>query len=453
MGAFRDFFSNLLPVRSFWTDMILSQIEGAQSVESLDKFWSGLDAEYTADQKLSSAYTDRKTELTAAGQIVPKNRILGFIGVQVANAIWAVTEHALPLIMTAFNTSKDAYTDRMEDLEAMDAKAQAGTLGAGGVIGTDDLQTLEGIAGAGEFGLNAVVNFLLHTTLYPSVYANARPFWEDWIQAGWAAHPSKIPSMSALVRMEYREVFRPEFRQELILDEPISADFETYAAKVGYSKTQAENYWGAHWDLPSRGQGYEMYHRLRPAISVGGFNIPASYSKPFELDDLNTLLKRQDVLHRYRDQLVEIAYKPFTRVDVRRMYRAGVLSFEEVIAAYLDAGYAPDKALKMAEFTRAWVTEGVEKRETKGAVLDAMKTGIISEAEAETELQAFYPDDVAKRSVETAIIKNQLNQSDVGWLLKAGEMDASEAETRFGEMGYPADDVAYLLIRYAPPEE
>lgn len=428
MGAFKDFFTWLLkPFYSFWNRQTFDQIEGAQSVEALDLFWSHVDPDTQADAAISAAYNTRRTELTNAGNLDIKNRILGYFGEQIANAVWAVTEHTLPQVIAWLDDVKDAYHLRTEELE--------------------DLKKL---AASGEFGLNAVVQFLLYLTVRTPVRIAADPYWEDMEHATWAAHPSKLPTMADLVRMEYREVFRPEFRQELILDEPISTDFETLAAQLGYSADQAENYWGAHWDLPSRSQAYEMYHRLRPAMSVGGFNLPATTTDTFELDDLNTLLKRSDVLYRYRSQLVEIAYKPFTRVDVRRMYRAGVLNFEEVIAAYLDAGYAPDKALKMAEFTKAWVTEGVEKRETKGGVLDAMKTGIISEAEAETELGAFYPADVAKRYVDIAKVKNKLNQSDVGWLLKAGEMDAGEAETRFTELGYPADDVAYLLIRYAP---
>ena len=437
MGAFKDFFTWLQkPFVAGWTRFNIDAIEGAQSVEVLDSFWNQLNSEYKEDPATLAAYNTQRTTLTDAGLLEKKNRLLGYLGAQMANAVWAVTEHTLPQVLEWLDDFKDAYHIRSEELEA-----------------------LKQLASSGEFGLNAVVTFILGMTIRTPARIAAAPFMEDLEHATWKAHPSRLPTMSDAVRMELREVFRPEFRSELVDDEPISADFETLAAQMGYSKTQAENYWGAHWDLPSRTQGYTMYHRLRPAlrmdaagniVTTGGiYALPATTTNPFELTDLNTLLKRADVLKRYRSQLVEIAYKPFTRVDVRRMYRAGVLNFEEVIAAYLDAGYAPDKALKMAEFTRTWVTEGIEKRESKAGVLNAMKTGILSEAEAESELAAFYPADLAKRYVDTAKITNKLNMSQVGKLLGVEEMDESEARDRFAEMGYPAEDVDYLIVLYS----
>lgn len=438
MGAFKDFFTWLQkPFVAGWTRFNIDAIEGAQSVEVLDSFWNQLDPDYQADPETAAAYAAQKKTLVDNGLLLKKNRLLGYLGTQMANAVWAVTEHTLPQVLQWLDDFQDAYHIRDEELTS-----------------------LKQLAESGEFGLNAVVTFILGMTIRTPARIAAAPFMEDLEHITWAAHPSRLPTMSDAVRMELREVFRPEYRPELVDDEPISEDFETLAAQMGYSKTQAENYWGAHWDLPSRTQGYTMYHRLRPAIQIdadgnvvptgGKYSLPATYSNPFELADLNSLLKRQDVLKRYRAQLVQIAYKPFTRVDVRRMYRAGVLDFEEVIAAYLDAGYAPDKALKMAKFTKTWVTEGIEKRESKAGVLNAMKTGILSEAEAESELATFYPADLANRYVETAKIANKLNMSQVGRLFGIGEMDESEARDRFAEMGYPPEDIDYLITLYTP---
>lgn len=427
MGAFRDFFNTVFDPMIAATGSYYIRMFG--TVAAIDKRLSEMPAAWRENPEVVAAYDERRAELEAMGLDTFADWSLGWFGTQMANAIWAVTEHTLPQVLEWLDKFQETYHIRTEELEAM-----------------------KELAGSGEFGLNAVVQFMLYVTVRRPANIAAAPFMEDLEHAVWAAHPSKLPTMADLVRMEYREVFRPEFRKELIEDEPISSDFETLAAQLGYSKSQAENYWGAHWDLPSRSQSYEMFHRLRPATTVGGFNLPATTTNPFEIGDLNTLLKRSDVLYRYRSQLVEIAYKPFTRVDVRRMYRAGVLNFEEVISAYLDAGYAPDKALKMAEFTKTWVTEGIEKRETKSGVLDAMKTGLISEAEAETELSAFYPADVAERYVDIAKTKNKLNQSDVAWLLGRELMDETEARSRFAEMGYPAEDVDYLILRHGPEE-
>ena len=42
--------------------------------------------------------------------------------------------------------------------------------------------------------------------------------------------------------------------------------------------------------------------------------------------ELDMLLRAQDVMPFWRDRLTAIAYRPLTRVDVRRMYKQGVLN-------------------------------------------------------------------------------------------------------------------------------
>jgi len=49
--------------------------------------------------------------------------------------------------------------------------------------------------------------------------------------------------------------------------------------------------------------------------------------------------------------MIEAAYHPFTRVDVRRMYRVGVLDVGDLDRAYMDLGYDVSKAAAMREFT------------------------------------------------------------------------------------------------------
>jgi len=167
-----------------------------------------------------------------------------------------------------------------------------------------------------------------------------------------------------LVRFALREVWRPELRPELL--SPDAPDkYYSLMAQQGFDHDSAADYWAAHWELPSVGMGFQMYHRL----------------ESFTEADLRALLTRLDILPRYHDQLIAIAYNTYTRVDARRMYAAGVLSAEEVLQSYLNQGYDAEKARKLADFAIA--DAGAADRElTKSDILNGYRDGLLSLAEA-----------------------------------------------------------------------
>lgn len=144
----------------------------------------------------------------------------------------------------------------------------------------------------------------------------------------------RIPPVADIITMAVREAFSPETARRFGQYEDFPKDFGRYAAQQGLSEDWAKRYWAAHWGLPSVTQGFNMLHR--------GI---------IELDDLTLLLKAQDVMPFWREKLVRMAYKPITRVDVRRMYREGVLDETDVFEAYLAIGYSDVNAQRMTEFT------------------------------------------------------------------------------------------------------
>jgi hypothetical protein len=103
-------------------------------------------------------------------------------------------------------------------------------------------------------------------------------------------------------------------------------------------------------------------------------------------DELKTLLRTLDIMPYWRDKLIQIAYTPYSRVDVRRMYATGVLDREGVKRAYMDLGYDEEKAEKLTEFTIK-----IEAREDIEAatepILNALKAQEITQEEALTQLQ------------------------------------------------------------------
>ena len=143
-----------------------------------------------------------------------------------------------------------------------------------------------------------------------------------------------IPGISDIITMAVKEAFTPDIAKKFGQYEGFPKEFGEWAEKQGLSKEWAERYWAAHWQLPGARDGFEMYHR-----------------RIIDHDELKMLLRALDVMPFWRERLIELAYEPYDRVDIRRMYHAGVLTEDEVYNAYLDLGYNPDRAKHLTEFT------------------------------------------------------------------------------------------------------
>jgi len=120
------------------------------------------------------------------------------------------------------------------------------------------------------------------------------------------AHP--IPPINDLITMAVREAFTPEIAGRFGQYEGLPSEYVDAAAKKGLSKEWAERYWAAHWTLPSVQQGFSMLHR-------------GIIAQP----DLNLLMRALDIMPYWRDKLMQLSFKPLTRVDVRRMHLLGTL--------------------------------------------------------------------------------------------------------------------------------
>ncbi len=177
-----------------------------------------------------------------------------------------------------------------------------------------------------------------------------------------------IPGASDLIRMSVREAFTPEVIAKFQLESDYPSELTEYAEKQGLSKEWAMKYWIAHWTLPSLGAGYEMLHR-----------------RIIDETTLEMLIKAQDISPFWRDKLIALSYQPYTRVDVRRMFQAGVLSADDVYENYLDIGYDPDHALKMTEWTIKEYQESCREL-TKSDILAAYADSRLRREEAENFL-------------------------------------------------------------------
>jgi len=185
-----------------------------------------------------------------------------------------------------------------------------------------------------------------------------------------------IPQYPDLVRMAVREAFYPDYIEEYGLMQELPGEFLEYSKKQGLSEEWAKRFWAAHWELPSILQGFEMLHR----------NVITS-------DQLNSLFMATDIMPWWRDKLQEISYNPLTRVDVRRVFRMGIIDREQVFRTYLDLGYNEEKAEWLTRFTEMQNSEA-DRDLTKAEILSSYSKQIIGQGECREMLSELgYSED------------------------------------------------------------
>jgi len=229
-----------------------------------------------------------------------------------------------------------------------------------------------------------------------------------------------IPGITDLILMAVREAFTPEIAEKFGQYQDYPPELTEWAAKQGLSETWAKRYWASHWGLPSAQIGFEMLHR-----GIVG------------MDELKLLLRAQDVMPFWRDKIVDVAYSPYTRVDVRRMHKIGVLDDEAVFTAYADVGFSPyAPGHEHSTVAEAFKCETCRHDSKCGHMLDF------------TILYNYDPPEDEKTAADKDKAKERdLTKADILTGLRDGLLDESGAGTALGALGYDSDEVAYYLAK------
>jgi hypothetical protein len=197
-----------------------------------------------------------------------------------------------------------------------------------------------------------------------------------------------IPPPSDLIRMAVREAFSPQIIEKFKMHEDFPEEFKKWAAKQGINEFWAKAYWAAHWDLPSITQGFEMFHR-----------------DVITREELELLLRAQDVMPFWRDKLLQISYNPVTRIDILRMYQLGVIDRNEVERRFRHLGYSPEDAKILAEYTIRLAAQR-EKDLSRQDMEELLEAGVITEEEAKQFLlRAGYTEEIANLAIERTKLK------------------------------------------------
>ena len=192
-------------------------------------------------------------------------------------------------------------------------------------------------------------------------------FDEAWADA-YTAIAQIIPPVSDLITMAVKGAFSEDEIATFRTKEDFPEAIVEWCEKQGLSREWMLRYWMAHWNLPSAGQGFEMFQR-------------AAITEP----QLKVLLKALDITPFWRDALIKISYNTLTRVDVRRMHQLGLLNEAGVERAHLDMGYTPEHAKLLTQFV-------VDLNSSKPGVSDE-ELGRLSR----TNIVNFYQDGVITR--------------------------------------------------------
>lgn len=206
---------------------------------------------------------------------------------------------------------------------------------------------------------------------------------QEWLWGGFDKQRSEVltgltlfyPSPSDFIRFAVRDTFNESVVKRYGYDDGYPEQIDAYALKAGMPREWLKHYWRAHWELPSPTQMYEMLHRNKISMA-----------------DAENLLRIADYAPYFIKPMLDISYNPFTRVDVRRMWDSGVLTREQVKAAYMDGGYNEERAEMLTKWT---VSDGMKEELdlTKAEIKAAYQAGSISKSDATASIIQLGYDD------------------------------------------------------------
>lgn len=264
---------------------------------------------------------------------------------------------------------------------------------------------------------------------------------------------AQIPSALDVIGFAVREVYSPEIAEQFGQYEGVEGVLAEAGDDIkasGMSADTFKKYWAAHWQLPSMRQGYEMLHR-----------------DVIDEDTLSSLMVALDIMPYWRDKLRDISYSPYTRVDVRRMHKLGIINEDDLVRAYMDLGYEEERAEGLAKFTVQYNLDPEEREQTAGdaekkrekeatraAVMKAFQSGLIPENETKEFLYALgYTDEAielylanAEYAKEDALTDDKLEIIHEAFVRRI--YDHTTTVAKLGELNLPGKQAETLLDRW-----
>jgi len=196
------------------------------------------------------------------------------------------------------------------------------------------------------------------------------------------------PSPTDWASLAGREAFEEDQIAAFELDKGFDQiDPATYE-RAGMTAETARWQWVAHWSNVSPQQLFEMIHRKAPKPGGGVFTT----------DDVDSYVRLADINPFFGDALEHIAFRPLTRVDVRRMRADGILEYKGVWDSYIELGYNEANATLMADWTEKYVARG-ERQLTRTQIEKMFELRQIKRAEMATMLEMIGYDTIEAETI------------------------------------------------------
>jgi hypothetical protein len=293
------------------------------------------------------------------------------------------------------------------------------------------------------------------------------------------------PTPENLVLWEAKEVFEPDMIAKFgLADEFEKLDLSLFTG-AGITEEQARNFWIAHWNYPSMGQVFDMYHRRevewddvseymrlaefppywREKLEAISWDLPnrielrmmARYGlvdKKFLLDILEKVGLHED----YRDIAADMMLVMGIQSDLSTRYGKGWITSDNVKSELATAGLDP----KIADRVYQWIvkqsaTERVttEKGLTKAEIVKGVKKGTITRTEGEglivdmgydaKEAKFIMDINIPVGETATEVKQKELTKSDILNAYKLGQIDEADTVSGLMSIRYSEDDAIFLL--------
>jgi len=445
------------------------------TVDAVKAAYDELPTEWKEHGGITAHYKARLSQVKAAGFETMADVSAGFFGTQIRKAVGLVTSDALTNLQPEF--------DKFYKKESIPKEAQ---------------DSINAIAASGEFGLNAVVGFMLGHFLSPIISTTLAPVWEKMGQQVWQSLPYHlidpgrlvdltfrdapntakydeqlsmhgfneenvaalktqfkfIPTPRDIILWAVREAFYEDYVAEYGLDDEMPTDaFKKYGALSGLEMDYAKYFWRSHWELPSLTMGYRMLHRSVPEkMSPNSEKVTSYGGKDYYTvvgsKDLDKLFMATDIMPWWRDKLKAISYHPITRVDLRRMWDLRVVTREQLYKGYRDLGYNDENAELMTLWTIVYVLAGdLKDRYKKGHITQMMVKDELIAVGMPEERVSEWVETIVKAGKEERVAKERdLTKGDITKAVKKGTIEAAEAITLLQDLGYDAEEAEFIVL-------
>ena len=255
------------------------------------------------------------------------------------------------------------------------------------------------------------------------------------------------PSPTDIVSLAGREAFEEDAIKAFDLDRDMPEEMFEAARKAGVTDEVMRWYWVAHWQNPSLSQVFEMLHR----------EVKKPDGSTFDQSDLDVFYRLADVNPYFGGLLRQIAYRPYTRVDTRRMFEMGVLSRDEVKRSYLDQGYDDEHAENMTEFTARFV-EDKQRDLTKPQIDQLFRLGLIDREEYRDymevlgydEEEAYWLLDLLQAELEEKRLRSALRSLE--YQFKRGMLDKIQTEQALSKLDLKGSRINEMVEDWSSEE-